>query len=270
MKHAFKRLLALLLLIALLPLFASSETESTLRPFDGFTGSWVQTNASDNPWELELRPDGTGNMKNADQDIPITWRAEIMLDDIVMVEVRDLSGEYFEVFWYKDGVLEGEDKRNFERPQPDFLIEEDYAAAIPGLLSDFEGVWKLTGGVVSIKEPPMTLVISAEDINEMSGGQMPPPIYIGIKNGKLMGRVGNIYMVDPALTCTYTGKAIFATRAGINYTAGYYYVSPGVLHLTGPNPAPDVLDYCIFTLNKTNLEMIPEGSNSWNFVPPAP
>lgn len=269
MKKILSLLLVALLLAALSPIFAADE-EITLEPMDGFEGSWIQTNAAADPWELNLNPDGTGTMKNSSQEIPITWKAEVMLDDIVMVEIRDLDGNYFEVLWYKDGVLEGEDNRNFERPQPDFLIEEDYAAAIPATLADFEGVWELTGGVVGIKEPPMTIEISPEDINQMSGGNMPPPIYIGIRNGKLMGRLGNIYMVDPALTCTYTGKAIYAMRSGIPITTGYFYVSPGVIHLTGSNPNPDVIDYCIFTFYRTELQMIPEGSKSWNFLPKEP
>ncbi len=270
MKHAFGRLLVLLLVAALLPLFALA---GGLEPFAGFEGSWVQIDAQGDPWELTLRPDGTGTMKNAHQEIPITWNAEVAQGDMVVVKLEDTGGTYFEVLWYRNGVLESEDMRNFERPQPDFLIEENYAAAIPGELSDFEGVWELTGGVVAIKEPPMSIVLSAEDINQMSGGAMPTPIYVGIQNGKLMGRTkGGIYMVDPGLTSTYTGKAIFATRAGVaSGAAGYYYVSPGVLHLTGPNPDPDVIDFCIFTLNKTSLTMIPEGSgNSWGLVPPAP
>lgn len=270
MKHVFKRLLVLLLFVALLPISVFSDDEITIQPFDGFEGSWVQTNASGDPWELELRPDGTGSMKNANQNIPITWKGEIMADDIVMVEVQDLDGNYFEVYWYKDGVLESEDGRNFERPAPDFLIEEDYDPAIPAEISDFEGVWELTGGVVGIKEPPMTLVITADDVNSMTGGQMPPPIYIGIRNGKLMGKVGTIYMVDLALTCTYTGKAIFATRRNVPYPAGYYLVSPDVIHLKGHNPVPEVLDYCIFTFIRTNLKMIPAGTKSWDFLPPEP
>lgn len=270
MENTFKRLLALMLFAALLPLFAAASGPG---PFAGFEGSWLQTNAQGDAWELDLRPDGTGIMKNAQQYIPISWEAEVMLGEMVVVTLEDLEGSYFEVLWYIDGVLEGEDQRNFERPQPDILFEEEYEAAIPGEIADFDGVWELTGGIISIKEPPMTMTFSAEDISGMSGGQMPSPIYVGIKNGKLMGRTKEgVYMADPGLVSTYTGKAIFATRAGIpSGVAGYYYVSPGVLHLTGPNPDPDVIESCIFTLNLTDLEMIPEGTdNSWALIPEGP
>lgn len=265
-----KRLLALLLLAALLPL---SVAAGGFEPFAGFDGQWIQIDAQGDAWELNLRPDGTGSMKNAQQDIPVTWAAEVTQGDMVVVKLEDTQGTYFEVLWYREGVLEGEDGRNFERPQPDFLIEEEYEAAVPGELADFEGVWELTGGVISIKEPALTMEISPADISAMSNGQMTLPIYVGIHKGKLMGRTRDgIYMVDPGLVTTYTGKAIFATRAGTpSSVAGYYYVSPGVLHLTGPNPDPSVINFCVFTLSLTDLAMLPEGSgNSWAFVPAPP
>lgn len=241
----------LALCVLLVPALASQSDKNN------FVGTWHQTNAHGEPWEVELRADGTGSMRNAHQDISLTW--EVTFPGPDLPPVLDIYADYgdgkmtpVDIWTYKDGVMETGDGLRFDRGEPDTVFIEPYPQAKFAPKTAFDGVWELTGGLLTSTNPPLSMEI---DLAHMG---LKLPVYIGIRDGRIVtSNQGATITEDPGIISYYAGNAIYAGRAEIGITGIFYYVGNDAIHLRYAGPPNEFGIDVTFTLYKTKLTDVP-------------
>ncbi len=266
MKRLSALLLTLILLVMALPGLASQATK------DSFVGTWHQTNEKGESWTIELKADGTGSMRNSHQEIPITWDMLQIMPDAnpsigIYADFGDGKMTLLDDFYFKDGVLEGLNGLKFDRGEPDIVFIEPYEAAKFAPVSAFDGVWEMTGGLLTVVNPPISMELGMAELG------MKPPVYIGIKDGRVLtSNQGDTTTGDSGVISYYAGNAIYAGRAPLGITAVLYYVAPGMIHVKYAGPPMDDefgIDV-VFTMTKTKLEKIPVSDEEWDNFPSNP
>ncbi len=234
---------------------------------DSFAGTWYQTDYQGEAWEIELKTDGTGTMRNAHQQIPLTWEAHFLTPDMgpeisIKADFGDGVMTDFDSLFFVDGVLESLDGRKFDRGVPDIVFLQPYEAARFAPKSAFDGVWEMTGGILTLTEPPMSMELNLTDFG------LKPPVYIGIKDGRIFtSNQGASAAADPNVISHYAGNAIYAGRVGLGITAVFYYVGPDAIHVKYAGPEDTSGVDVTFTMYKTNLENTPASDEAWGNFP---
>jgi hypothetical protein len=264
MKHMKRLLILLLILLLFLQPLTGLATQAAK---DSFAGTWYQTDSQGEAWEIELNADGTGTMRNTHQEIPLEWEAHVMAPDMaVEISIKADFGDGvmtdFDSFLFIDGVLESLDGRRFDRGKPDVVFLEPYPAAKFAPKSAFDGVWEMTGGILTVIEPPMTMELNMAELG------LKPPVYIGIKNGRICtSNQGDSITADPSVISQYAGNAIYAGRVGLGITAVLYYVGPDTIHVKYAGPHDTSGADVTFTMYKTDLKSTPASDAAWeNFL----
>lgn len=260
-----KRIFAFLVALGLLALtaggFASQEAK------DSFIGKWYQMDQLGEAWEIELLEGGKGAMRNAHQEIILTWEATFIGPDSppvieLMADFGDGVMNGLDSMLFENGILESQDGRTFSRGEPDIIFLEPYEAARFAPKSAFDGVWELTGGLLTIADPPVSMDL---DLTQLG---LKPPVYLGIKNGMLYtSNQGDTVTQDMGVQSYYAGNAIYVGRAELGVTGILYYVSPGVLHFKNPGPTAEHGVDVTFTLYRTDLESMPASEEAWESFP---
>lgn len=261
MKRLFLCLLALLLALPLTGLTTQADKES-------FAGTWYQTDYQGEAWQIELNADGTGRMSNGHQDIPLEWEAHVLAPDMgitidIKVDYGDGKMEDFDSMYFNNGVLESSDGRKFDRGVPDVMFIQPYPQAKFAPRSAFDGVWEMTGALVTATNPPMAMEFSMEELD------LKPPVYIGIRDGRVVtSNQGAGITHDPNVISQYAGNAIYAGRVGLGITAVLYYVAPGVIHVKCAKLIPNEFGIDVtFTMYKTDKEDVPASPEAWENFP---
>lgn len=277
MKRTISLVLALLLL-CLNTAYANAPSNAQAKDL---MGTWHQSSNLKNPWQIELRADGTGTMSNPQQTVEFKWLLTMLFEDsspVLEMYVDMGKGEvnHLDSFLYYSGFLISEDNRVFGRGEPDEIIFQSYPGAKPAPKSAFDGVWQLTGGLMTIAEPPMQVILGDEDL-VMLGLKL--PIYIGIWDGVVAtSNQGTPLSKDPAyfdprLQCFYSGSAIYVAVVGLGMVGILYYTADGIIHAKGVR-GPEVGVEVVLTLVKTDLDAVPPSDQSTDLVfplfPPPP
>lgn len=234
---------------------------------ESFAGKWYQTDDQGEAWEIELNTDGTGFMRNAHQEIPLEWEVHFLTPEMgVPIKINADYGsgvmEFFDFMYYKNGLLASSDGRIFDRGVPDIVFLQPYEAAKFAPKSAFDGVWEMTGGLVTVVKPPMSMELSMAELG------LKPPVYIGIKDGRVVtSNQGGSITEDPSVISHYAGNAIYAGRVGLGITAVLYYIGPGVIHVKYAGPPNDVGADVTFTMYKTDMESVPASDEAWENFP---
>lgn len=261
MKRLPAFLLALGLLAQAFTAFASQASK------DSFFGKWYQNDQIGAAWEIELLEGGKGVMRNAIQEIALTWEATFIGPDSppiieLMADFGDGVMNGLDSMLFENGVLESQDGRTFSREEPDLVFLQPYEAARFAPKSAFDGVWEMTGGLLTIQEPPVSMDLDLAQLG------LKPPVYLGIKDGRLItSNQGETVTEDPGVLSYYAGNAIYAGRAEIGVTAALYYVGPGVIHVKYAGPPVEHGIDVTFTLYRTDLESTPASEEAWEAFP---
>jgi len=271
MKRLLIFFLSMLFLTQLLTGLASQTPQGVVdaqAAKESFAGTWYQTDYQGEAWEIELNADGTGTMRNPHQEIPLTWEAHFLAPDMgIEIEIKADFGDgqmtVLDIMFFKDGVLESSDGRKFDRGVPDIVFLEPYEPAQFAPRSAFDGVWEMTGGIVTLVEPPMSMEI---DLAEMG---LKLPVYIGIKDGRIItSNQGDSITADPGVISQYAGNAIYAGRIELGITAVLYYVGKDAIHVkyAGQHRGEAGVDVT-FTMYKTDMESVPARDEVWENFP---
>lgn len=261
MKQAIAVFIALGLLVLTASGFASQASK------DSFIGKWYQTDQMGEAWEIELREGGKGVMRNAIQEIPLEWEATFIGPDAP--PIIELTADFgdgvmngLDSMLFENGMLESQDGRTFSRGEPDIVFLQPYEAARFAPRSAFDGVWEMTGGLLTIADPSYSMEIDLAQLG------FKPPVYLGIKDGRLVtSNQGDTSTEDTGVMSYYAGNAIYIGRAGIEMMGVLYYVSPGVLHLKNAGPPLDHGIDVTLTLYRTDLESVPASAEAWENFP---
>lgn len=250
MKRWFSLLLVALLLLAAPGLAGQASKES-------FVGKWYQIDSQGEAWEIEFKADGTGTMSNSYQEIPLTWDATFLFPDSepvldVQADFGNGKMELLDLLIFKEGVLTSQDGRRFDRGKPDTVFLTPYKPAKFAPKSAFDGIWQMTGGLLTVAAPPISMELDMAELG------LKPPVYIGIKEGRVFNsNQGATTTEDSGVISQYTGNAIYVGRPSLGITAALYYVAPDMLHARYIGPANELGVDVVFNLVKTDLTKMP-------------
>lgn len=234
---------------------------------EAFAGAWHQSNGGAEPWTVELNKDGTGSMHNSQQDIPLTWEISFYAPDLPPIidtyaDFGDGKMSFLDSWTYKDGVLKSAGGMTFDRGVPDIVFIEPYPQAKFAPKTAFDGVWEMTGGLLTVTEPPISMELSLAEFG------LKPPVYIGIKDGRIAtSNQGATVTEDPGIISYYAGNAIYAGRALTGITGIFYYVGNDTIHLRYTGPANQLGVDVTFTLYKTKRTDVPPSADMMENFP---
>lgn len=247
--------LLILLLVLAVPVSSSDIDDSVgdddlvvSGPLDEYAGLWIQEGADGSGTELQLDPGGTGHITQGGKSTEIYWKVEegpFYVTVTVYDEKNDVLYEYQatiagSLYDTKSGI-------RLVRPEPDNLEIISYDKAQNVERKTFMGTWEVTGMVVSVKEPRMTLPLGADLAYELmsivSGIPVGGPLQVEFDVNAHMSSTRFGDHVDhhlPQLQYYFSGNALYIREMQKDFTMVFFYVGKDTLHMmVTPNPTPD-------------------------------
>lgn len=265
MKRKYVCFLALLLAIGIFVSAVAEKSGEATTPIgdddlivsgslNEYSGTWEQEGANGAGTTLELNSDGTGTMTVDGKSKNIFWKVDEE-PDTATVTVYDSEKNVAHVYTTTgaSGLYDSATGKVLVRPEPDNLEIIKYDKAKKATGADFCGTWELTGVIVSMKDPPLVIPMSADDayqiLSVVVGGSISGPLRIEFNIGPevLALQFGQVVdFVLPQLAHYFSGDALYVRGKDSEYTMVFFYVGNQTLHMmVSPNPIEDS-GSCIF------------------------